>query len=392
MNPRSAEGAEHESAKTSSRTTRDVKAMITCCGGYVPIEIVSVAFFIAFIISVPISQMYIYNEIAEEHGIHNFVKQDEHPCDNGSTIDNTTLAIQKEASTQFMYISLTSSLPSFIPTLFLGSIADKYSRKAAMLMTFTGLLIKNLIYVLVIQAKLSYKLLYLGNAVEGFSGYYGAVTMAAFGVIADITTPGKQRGLRIALMEAVTATSLAVFQLLAGIAIKYVDFVYPMLVATFFNILAIGLCVIFLPDTLHGQRYPIFKTLSFRYVARSFQFYIKETPTKRRSKLILLLFIALITFAAGFGTSSTNALFVFNRPFCWSEIHFTIFDFVRTVIKWICSVMLVFVVHKFIVQNKDIELIIIGSVSYFASFIMFGTAITSWMLYICKYILYSTLN
>ncbi|KAK3093448.1 hypothetical protein FSP39_015848 [Pinctada imbricata] len=339
-------------------------------------------FFVSFIIANPVSQFYIYNEIAADYGVKDFVKQDERPCDNSSALDNTTIAIQKEASQEFIYLALTSALPSFIPTLFLGSIADKYSRKLALMLCFTGLLIKNILYVIVIEAKLSFRLFYLANAIEGLSGYYGAVTMATFSIITDITTPGKQRALRISIMEGITASSLATAQLLTGIVIKYINFIYPMLFATLSCVLGMIFCILFIPDTLRGQRMPLLKTCYFRYILRSFQFYFKETPTNRRGKLILLLFILFLTFAAGFGTTATNSLFLFNKPFCWSELHYTIFEFTRTIIRWICSVLTVYSANRCIAQNKDIELIILGSLSYFTSYIVFGTSVESWMVYI----------
>jgi len=352
---------------------------------YIPLEPIMCFYFVSLVISIPIYQFYIYDTIAKSHGIQNFVANDERKACNNSE-DGTTAIIQKEANKIFLNLSFLNTFASVIPTLFLGSISDKFGRKVSLLITFTGLFLRHVLYVIVMQWELPYEVMYFANVIEGLSGSMGSAIMSAFSILADTTTPGNDRAFRIALIDGLSAISAGLSVFGGGVWIKYSNFVIPMIFATLLCLVTIVLVVIFIPKTNNFTNEDHQKKIcSFDNIKRCFVFYYKDNGENRRKKLIVLQFILVLTVAGLLGKTNVFVLFLLNHPFCWTEIHLNVYVAAQLLINWSFSIVILKVVQRYI---RDVGVLVVGSIFAVGAYTVLGFASHDWMVYLCEYDLY----
>lgn len=370
-------------SRQNSITPREITSEKSPKSRWIPLEVVIAVYFMSFMLTSPVMQFYIYGKIAEYYGVKDFQKDDGGGCSKTNhTGNDTTSLIQKEAADQFMYLAFVSSFPAIIPTLFLGSISDKYGRKVSMLITFSGLLIRQIIYVVVIVTKLPFEIFYLGNLIEGLTGYYGSALMAAFGMLADITKPGKERAFRITIMEGVIAVLVGLVMLGTGYWIKYAGFLSPMITATALSFVNILIIVFFIPETNKTKNYQG-SICSIKNITRCFVFYYKDTADKRRKIMIICFAMIGLTVATVLGKSNIMTLFLLNRPLCWSVVHTQVLSAVGVAVNWGAGMLILGLIQKCV---RDTGLITIGNMFATASFIVYGFADQDWLVYLGKFI------
>lgn len=344
---------------------------------WTPIEVVVALYFMSIITITPIQQFYVITVIAGQHNRSDFINQDISACNKSKNEDNE---IQQEASEFLMYLGFCSTFLSVIPILFMGSVADRFGRKLVIYICLGGLLVKETIYIVVIHFQLSLYILYLGQVIEGLSGYFGAMMMAMFGMTADITTPGKNRAFRISVVEATAAISASFTMLGVGYWIKYGGFYYPMVFACVVTIATTVFCVFFIPETSnlnfrnHGENF-----CSKTYLFKCFLIYYYNSPIGRRKKLIASLFVIALSGAAILGRSSVQTLFLLNAPLCWTEVHIQIFSCVSTLVLWGAIIVVVRILHMF---TEDYGILIVGTASAATSLLLFAFAEHDWTVYL----------
>ena len=122
--------------------------------------------------------------------------------------------VQSEASKWIMYNNIASTVPSVLSvTFFLGPFGDVGNRKIPLIIPIIGCILFNAGNL--INAFFKYApmwCLLFGNLVNGFTGGYIAVMMAAYSYIGHISTM-ENRTLRVAIVEAMIffAGTLGVF-------------------------------------------------------------------------------------------------------------------------------------------------------------------------------------
>ncbi|XP_069117488.1 lysosomal proton-coupled steroid conjugate and bile acid symporter SLC46A3-like [Argopecten irradians] len=347
------------------------------------IEITVCMYFVANVITVPISQFYVYNQVAKSYGIPNYIRDDQSSICNKNNESESTIqvinSIQKEASNQLMYMSFVSSFTAIIPTFFLGYISDRCGRKVSFLISLLGLLLHQIVYIVVFyfDAPLSY--LYIGNALEGISGYMSCAIMTAFIMLADVTSPGKQRGFRIAVMEGVIASSVGLAVLAGGFWIKYSGFLLPMVCSTGLSVVTIFVWIFAVPETRPFREDFSQIVISFDSIKRCFVFYYEKTSQNRRGKMLVLLLI-LVTAAACF-TSKSNVvtLFLLNQPFCWSEVHISVVNALQIIINWVVGIAFLRFIQYWM---RDTSLLSFGCFIGTVAHITLGLANVGWMIYL----------
>ena len=349
----------------------------------IPLEVILPIYFIPVIMAYPTIQFYVYNKIAKNNGIDNYIQDQKTSDCTSKNQSDTIVLIQQEASQQFMYLSFASLFPSVLPVLFLGSIADKFGRKVSLLISMNGTLLKQLFCSCIFYFDLRIQWLYLANIIEGFSGSFTAILMSAFAMISDITEPNKTRSVRISIVEGSTAVAISIGLLIAGVWIQESGFLTPMVASTGLCLLSVILVLAFIRETKpHQENQPTQKILSLKNITRCFTFYCQETLDKRRKKLAILLLLFVLCCAFFMGKSNISNLYLLGKPFCWTALHLSVFNSVQTGLNWTLSILILkFMLMHFI----DAFVLLTGIVCAVVALAVFGFADNDGMIYGCKY-------
>ncbi|KAL3872557.1 hypothetical protein ACJMK2_035780 [Sinanodonta woodiana] len=348
---------------------------------YIPLEVINSLYFVSFAVCIPIQQFYIYDYIGNEYGIPHLSKgntQDATTCSTSNGNSSRILnEIQKDASDQFLYLSLASNIPSAILIFFLGSLSDKLGRKYFLLAAIVGGALKQIVYVIVMYWNLSIGILYVGNALESLTGGMGATLMATFAIIADICPPGRQRAIRITLLEAIIAVVVGLALLGAAFWLHYSNYTIPTLVMLGLSVVNIFVCIIFIPETRQTRTESSQDGVTAQ-LTRCFTVYTRKIEN-RRWKLLLCLFCFFLASASTLAKSSVWTLFVLHQPFCWSQLHVNIFNAVQICLLWSSSIVFVKFLHH---RLGDSGLILIGTTSGTIGMVILSLAEAGWWIYV----------
>ena len=345
---------------------------------WTPLEVVITLYFVAVVFNTIVQQYYVITIIAEKHNQSNFINHEMSSCNNSKS-DNSN--IQKDSSELLMYLGLCSTFLSVFAIMFLGSLTDRLGRKLVLCVCLVGVLVKEIICVIVIHYKFSVYALFLGQIAEGLTGAFGGVLMTIFGMVADITIPGKTRALRISVVEGVGAIISGLSLIAVGYWVKYSGFVFPMLFSLILTILSIIFCVLFIPETSKIESRTE-KSCSVAYLSKCGRLYCHNNSAGRRTTLIIALLIFVLAGIAIFGRPNTLTLFLLNNPLCWTEVHIQICNAVITLVNWGIVIVVVHVLHAFV---QDYGILIIGAFSAASSMFLLSFATKDWMVYLCKY-------
>lgn len=349
---------------------------------YIPIEVIIVLYFLSMSCLIPVQQYYVISMVAKEYNESGFINHGSVDCKSNRTETKSVGDLIEEKSTEIlMYLGFCSTFLSVVPIIFLGAVADRLGRKSVICFCLVGLIIKEIVNIVVIHFQLSFSFLYIGQVVEGLTGSFGAMMMSLFGMTADITSPGKNRALRISVVEGIAAITFSVGTLGIGYWIRYDRFYLPMLFICSVTIICVIFCVFFLPETSrYNNNNEIF--VSSAYLFRSLRLYTDSSPIGRRWKLLTSLFILAMTGAAIMGRSGTVILFLMRYPLCWNEVKIQVFGSIQTFMNWGAVIVVVRVLHVFM---QDYGILVIGSISATSAFLFLALATHDWMVYMCKY-------
>lgn len=99
--------------------------------------------------------------------------------------------MQTDASYVQLGISLFSSIPSIIITLFIGGWSDKVGRRPALIAPTLGSALEALVVLFVMYFKLPIYCLFIGGFLHGICGYYTTMILACMAYVADTTEESK---------------------------------------------------------------------------------------------------------------------------------------------------------------------------------------------------------
>ncbi|OWF36163.1 Solute carrier family 46 member 3 [Mizuhopecten yessoensis] len=346
------------------------------------IEITLSMYMVSSVLTIPINQFYVYNEVAKSYGIPNYIQnKDASICDkkNDSEAADVFNNIQKEASEQLMYMSFLSSFTAVIPTFFLGYISDRFGRKVSFLITLIGLFLHQLVYIIVFYLEAPLPYLCIGCALEGVTGYISCALMTAFIMLADVTSPGKQRGFRIALMEGSLASSAALAVMGGGFWIKYSGFLIPMLCSTALCAVTILVWLVVVPETRPFRENHSHRGMSLNSIKRCFVFYYEKTSQNRRGKMSVVLVILLTAATCLVSKSNVVTLFLLGQPFCWSEVHISVVSSLQILINWIAGITFLRLIQRVM---QDVSLLSFGCFMGMVAMIPLALAQQNWMIYL----------
>ncbi|XP_067681939.1 proton-coupled folate transporter-like isoform X2 [Haliotis asinina] len=347
--------------------------------GYVPVEVVSFLYFFTTFFSNPHTQFYVFDKVSAKYGHVNTT--DPVPCgDNfsNSSASEVEIKVQTETSTVMMYLLFASTFSGVLPTIFLGSLTDRHGRKIACILAILGSTCKQLIYVVIFNLDANVNYLYIGNVVEGVCGYYGAMLVALFGTIADITEAGKQRAFRITTTEGCLFLASAIAIGTSGVWIENSGFLQPLYTMIGISALNMAIVLFILPETRKKTDASFSLVEPLRGLKRSLMFFVVDTPSKRRWKLQLSVTVFFITFSISIAENSIMTLFLLKSPFCWTMVHITVYAAVVMVVHWMCILLITRCLGNYL---SDVHIALMGTTSTFLSLLIVGLAMDDAMIY-----------
>ncbi|CAH1778915.1 unnamed protein product [Owenia fusiformis] len=204
-----------------------------------------------------VNNQYYYQKIGEKHNFDYLGKNETGICESitGNLSDNNTAieqAIQNEVAIFDLYLHLVRNVPGLFTSIFIGTLSDKVGRWPALMfpLLFTTLRHLNFAVVIYLHADLEY--LFIGYALEGFTGGFSLLIGTSYAYLADVTTK-ENRSFRMVTMEASSAvvTSLGGFGM--GYFVKYYGFLYPYVLVFGLNVVTIIYVAFCVPETVQKQ-------------------------------------------------------------------------------------------------------------------------------------------
>jgi len=268
--------------------------------------------------NVPVSQQYIYSRISEAKGFPYHFQQ-KTGCE-GKELNDSMKKLEKEVQTDASYvqlgISLFSSIPSIIITLFIGGWSDKVGRRPALIAPTLGSALEALVVLFVMYFKLPIYCLFIGGFLHGICGYYTTMILACMAYVAD-TTEESKIALRLGVIELIVFLGGMVAQLTSGLYIEKLGFIGPYWIIFGCHVAAILYAIFFVPESRAKSSVETGRLFSLENFKSSWRVYFEASGTRKRN-LVVLTFCAGITAIAVMGITGVVNLYTLHSPLCFS--------------------------------------------------------------------------
>ncbi|XP_076463813.1 proton-coupled folate transporter-like isoform X2 [Babylonia areolata] len=347
-------------------------------------EIPTFLYFVALVSQYPVQQFWLYDYFSHQFSWEKTNVTDDDVCtsnnssnstltSNSSDVENT---VQAMANQYAMYTNFISSFTAIFPTLFLGPLTDRFGRKFVFYISLLTLFASQLLSLMVFRFNLTPKLLLLSSFIFGLSGSYGLYLAAAFGMVADISSEGRQRTCRVAVLEAAIAVGVSVGTTTSGIWVKDMGYVWPTAFSLGLILIATFYFVFLIPESNTSRHCAPFSCKNF---VKCFEFYVKDTPNGRRLKLIVCLMVFLVYVASASGDSNFYMLFLLHQPFCWRKMDITVFSGALILVKWMLVMLFVYLGKR---RVSEPVFTLVGSLSATTSYVLRGLATSNVFIFV----------
>jgi len=162
---------------------------------YLTVEPVVLFYTFGLFMSLPVLTQYVYYRVSKSKDFpYNISDSSEEGCvDDGgnSSMKELEKEVQDIAAKIDMGNVLFLSLPSILMVLLLGPWTDTGGRRPALLAPPIGSAIEAILILIIMYLDWPVYILFVGEAINGFSGFATIMTMAAFSYVSDITTEQK---------------------------------------------------------------------------------------------------------------------------------------------------------------------------------------------------------
>ncbi|VDI25687.1 MFS transporter, PCFT/HCP family, solute carrier family 46 (folate transporter), member 1/3 [Mytilus galloprovincialis] len=330
---------------------------------FITLEIIGILHFGALMAMSPIQQFYVIDEIAKKYGEEG-EKSNVDYCPKGPVFSNSTSNIvQAESANILMYLGFIGTFIAVIPILVFGSLTDRYGRKFPLYLSMVGILLKEIVMTVTVYKGLSLWFLALGDFFLGITGHFGLFLAAMMGMIADITTPGKDRAIQIIILEGTVAIAVAFSILGIGFWIKDGNYRHPLIMCIACTVLSLILTLTFLSETAKTNKKKNNRICTKSVMGACFDVY-RNGNRNRNKKMLIGQILFCINVGALMGNSNVVTLFLLHKPLCWSELHVQVFTCFQLLVNWGSILLGIRILHKYL---SDYTIIIAGTVSAIAS-------------------------
>lgn len=332
--------------------------------------------------SLPVLTQYVYFRISESKGFpYKISETTEKGCKSdagaNSSLKNLEKEVQDIAAKIDMGNVLFQSIPSIFMVLLLGPWTDTGGRRPALLSPAVGSAIESLIIIVIMYLELPVYILFVGEAISGFSGFATIMTMAAFAYVADTTTDEKL-AIRIAVIQFVVFIGGVVSQLASGPFLKNLGFIPPYWFIFACHVTSI-LCVVFLvPESKKNTEGKKLRLLSFDSFKAIWSVYSKPRNDGRRNLIMLLISDGIVNLGV-MGISGVVSLFVLRTPLCWGPATLGVFMAFRFFMQGFGGIVGIALLKRFL---SDINVIRVGMLTQCASLTFFAFSDRTWMVFL----------
>lgn len=284
--------------------------------------IVAIYAFASFMVY-PLVQQYVYRRLWLEITNSSYpVSVNTSQCAANSTSHSRQQnEVQKAASLFSMYSDLSSMIPSLIVTLLLVAYSDQRGRKITIIMPLIGSLIYTLSFLAVSFFELNLYLLIAASFVSALFGGIGTMLGGCFSYVADLCEDGKQKTLRMAVVDMMIGLLAGVASISTGYFLHAVGFNWPFFTSAMFQVVNLLYAIFILEETRVIDRSETGDCcLAMQKLVCGIYKLFAGGSSQRKWILVLLI----VTFSSlsfvNTGGLSMITLYELNEPLCWSEI------------------------------------------------------------------------
>ncbi|XP_028406020.1 proton-coupled folate transporter-like [Dendronephthya gigantea] len=295
------------------------------CHNYrVTVEPVVFCYAFGILLHVPMIQQYIFYRVGESRGLVTTRTEHHSNCDNHSAHDNPELRrimkdIQSETSFILLATIITSTIPTLIMTLMLGSWSDNVGRRTVIAIAIFGSILESSLILIIICLKLPIYFLMLSSFVGGICGYFPTIILSVFSYIADITHTS-QRAFRLGVLEAVAFISGMISHLSSGWWIAKTGYVSPYWLITSLHFCAFLYTIFILPESrqVDVKRFGA-GLCQFQHIQSIIQLF-QEPRNGQRWKLVYLMTATACMMLSSTGFGCVFVLYALDFPLCFNSL------------------------------------------------------------------------
>ncbi|KAI2659799.1 Solute carrier family 46 member 3 [Labeo rohita] len=343
--------------------------------------IVAIYAFASFMVY-PLVQQYVYRRLWQEITNSSYpVSDNTSQCAKNASHNRQQDEVQKAASLFSMYSDLSSMIPSLIVTLLLVAYSDQRGRKFTIIMPLIGSLIYTLSFLAVSFFKLNLYLLIAASFVSALFGGVGTMLGGCFSYVADLCEDGKQKTLRMAVVDMMIGLLAGVASISTGYFLHTTGFNWPFFTAAIFHAINLLYTVFVLKETRvieQSETVGCCRAMQ-KLVCSIYNLFAGGTSQKKWILVLLIVTFSSLSFV-NTGGLSVITLYELNEPLCWSEILIGYGAAVSTSI-FITSFI---GVYLFSLCLPNIAIAFIGMLSVLISLLMTAFAKTTLMMFLVR--------
>ncbi|XP_046342825.2 solute carrier family 46 member 3-like isoform X1 [Haliotis rufescens] len=285
--------------------------------------------------------------------------------------------VQENTSNCQTILTVIGSSGAVISCMFLGAYSDFLGRRVLFIVPLAGVVVKFWLTTVVIYWNLDVRYLYIGEALQGFSGGYNGVILASYAYTADNTPPKNSRTVWIAVIDFTTYLAAAASQVITGYFIKNLGYLYPSVTTALLMLLSLVLVVVLLPETINSDRRSQYPT-PVKAVKNVFGFYFSKDFGPKRSLFLLSLASYFILYFSQSGVYFVEYLFQLNLPFCWGPELIGYFNMALSLTRQFLGIPVIKLLHM---CTSDPGICIITSIIQAGAYVLHGLANTDVLLF-----------
>ncbi|XP_045187575.2 solute carrier family 46 member 3-like [Mercenaria mercenaria] len=288
--------------------------------------------------------------------------------------------VQQKAATWGIYFYLSGGLTSIVANFIMGAYTDRFGRKFLFILPCIGTIVRTSLAMVGIYYDLPLPYYIAGYFIEGCTGQIFNIFQITYIYAADITENGKSRSVGIIIVELAIGIGIVAPTLAVGFILEETNsFLVPFYISL--GILVLTLFLMFLlpetyPKAIRSQRR---YTSKFENLKDAVDLYFSKKNSGRRWMYIVSILVFSFTVYNALGRTAMEGLFLLNYPLCWNPTKIGVFGSMRVAFQQIVGMACVKLFH---LCMNDEMIIIIGCISYAASFVLEAYATNDLMMYL----------
>ncbi|VDI66381.1 MFS transporter, PCFT/HCP family, solute carrier family 46 (folate transporter), member 1/3 [Mytilus galloprovincialis] len=330
--------------------------------------------------------------------IYHFVKQHllNYTLTNGSTVstENRSMEIescqsgnkssnfleskaQSEATTINQYSEMISSGISVVIMIVLGPMTDRIGRKFLLVWNVSMLLIGMSVRTFVVYNSLDVYLVLVSSVFNGLSGTHYTYDLASSGIMADTTSKDKQRSFVMILYTSANGIGFFIAQIITGYSIHYFGFIPQYFMCAGILLILDLSIVIFLKEQRPKPAKHNVKVCSVSLKSQIWSM-ITDADIGNRKHIFSWLFVFILLKLAGTAYSPISNLYKLGWPFCWSSERIGWYGAGLSIAECIFAPLIIAILQR---CTPDEIILQVCNLSSIVSYMAYGLAMHSWMLY-----------